>query len=206
VCITKRRGDFIRKRGGIDDNYEGLQILIKQLRLTDKKNPGYPTVEEWEELAKDVKRFEWFIDAQLGKDFGNEWKDYHLTYTGVVIAEYEKPKPEGVEPMPYAWLIWHPKDERKLVWICQIRIRYRLSLAYLEIKYQDSSKPNVTLTNAWKVRRQDELLKVWKGLELFRKTQKRGGRQLGDRLKPVEDVYKDLEPVSKPLLKKVPAD
>lgn len=174
-ALTLVKGDttFIRNRGASDNDYNDLKKFIDQLGIIREGDSRFMTAEAHQEMVEYVKRFEWYFDEQPGIEHGKKWKDYYITYTGVVIGKGDKPRPD-VTTGP-GWYIWHPKDESKLVWICRVRILYKTSRAFVEIRFKNPMKPEFDIINAHEIRPQQELIKVWGGRGLVFKIRQRSG-------------------------------
>ena len=172
LTLVKGSTTFIRNRGA-DNDYKDLKKFIDQLGLIRKGDSKFMTAESHQEMVEYVKRFEWFFDQQPGIEHGKKWKDYYVTYTGVVIAKGDKPRPK-VSAGP-GWYIWHPKDESKIVWICRVRILCRISLAFIEIRFKNPMNPEFDIINVHEIKHQQELVKVWAGRGLVFKIRERSG-------------------------------
>lgn len=170
--------DFLRRRGGLDHEYEGLNTLIDQLRLVRRgESPDFPTVEESKKLQEEVEHFDWYFDNEQGEDFGKKWKDYHVSYTGVLWATFKEPPGPDFNPFPFTgWLVKDKDDPRKLYWICRVRIRYKESLGFLEIRDAGLLKSEIEIKNIGPRATDDEIYKLWEARKLFFKIEERFGR------------------------------
>ncbi len=151
---------FVKRRGGEDGDFQGLKQLIDKLNIRTSEESDIPTAEEHEELVKYVNRLEWFHSSQKGEDFGENWKKYFISYTGFVYRTFSEPADVDFSRNP-AWLFWHPDNPHKLVEICRVRIRSRLSFAYLEITFADPRHPTIDILNTQGLKTPAELQELW---------------------------------------------
>lgn len=81
------------------------------------------------------------------------------------------------------WLIINPRNSCELVWICRVRIFYKYSSAYLEVRYKYGwpSKPDIEIKNILGDTPYSEIQKLWEAYGLFRGARLKGrGPSSGD--------------------------
>jgi hypothetical protein len=169
-CSMKKGGSsFISDR--VLDDLADKKIIVSLLRLVKEGEPESDSKEDLKVLSD----FEWYEYDKEGKEFGDEWQDYHIRYTGVLFGEKKDPA-ENIKISAPLWLIWHPEDSTKLVWIFRSWVFYKNSLAFAEILQNNLVKVKESIQNAQRINTKAELEKVWKGFQLFRELKKNSGR------------------------------
>lgn len=169
-CSMKRGGSSFIKERVVDDLID-KKIIVSVLRLVKADEPIWDTIEDFKESFG----FEWYETDIEGKEFGKAWQDYHIFYTGVVMDEKKDPDEEIKISYPL-WLIWHPEDSTKLVWIFRAMIFYKYSLAFAEVFQINPANVKESIQNAQRINTKNELERVWKGFQLFRELKKNSGR------------------------------
>jgi hypothetical protein len=170
--------DFLRKRGGTDREPEDLNVLIQQMRLVRGGEPAsFPTAQKMREVQEQVEHFKWYFESEQGKSFGRKWKEYHISFTGILWRAFKEPPGPDFNPYPFTGLLMKDKnDPRRLYWICRVRIRYKHSLVFLEIRDGLTLKPEIEIRNIRPVAKDDEIFKLWEARKLFFRIEEKFGR------------------------------
>lgn len=171
-------------------NRHDLRLLIQQLGLNVKNLPKHFTYRARQNSSAFFNGFEWWVGKEPGSNFGEQWSSYRVEYTGVVVSMTSEPRAEKLT-MGLGWHIYHPEDERKVVWICRIRIIHSPTRAYLEVRYKHRLRPEFEIKNLQKDTNDETFRKVWAGRQLFMKAIKRG-RPYGSYYVSDEDLPKAL--------------
>lgn len=121
------------------------------------------------ELPKSLKpvEAELFSFEQKGQLFGAVWRDYYIRYGGLIIAEGLEPHDEHLP----AWLMRHPAQRQKVVWLTYIRIFYRKSISFVEVVCLPSNSGVDHLTSIQRLEETTstrELSALWRGFALFK--------------------------------------
>jgi hypothetical protein len=177
LTLYNNSKDFLDKRGGSDKDYCDFNSLWFKLGFLKTDEPHYSTQDPRGDLIRNVNRWGYF-EEHKGIAFGEKWENYFVTYTGIVLRIYQNPIEIDLENESHLWLKWHQEDPRKLVQIVRVRIRYKCSLAYLEIMVNNPSHRIIDIRNRQNAKT-EEAEKVWEGRKIFYGIEKtRAGRPL----------------------------
>ena len=178
--------EFIRERTDLIPRDK--ENLIAQLGLSEDGEPLFPIPG----MIRASSPFEWSTQTIDGSEYGAKWKYYLVEITDVVIGHFPEPNHSGLINFQTHCFLWeHPDDPRKVLWPCRLRVFYKASHGFLEKRYShESTDKKARIENADLINSKEELSRVWNGLQIFIKSENKGGRPPGSGWYPDPEQFR----------------
>jgi hypothetical protein len=189
-CALTEEGDVSFVRARVGDPLTDQEALVKRARLV----PGYPLIpwkvlKEFRGVNPSIGRaadFEWDTKFKRGVEFGSNWKDYILEYTGVVTKKRSQPityleTPGALSQLFNSWFGPHSRNPKKLVTFFRFRVFHKDTLGYIESVWTQpvTGTPQIDIRNVQFARSKAERDKLFRGVNLVSSlvAAMKGGRQ-----------------------------